>query len=248
MKSAKGVPSSFATTKTFENGVALTLLSVTVFFWSPALDAFNYPKSAVLSISTTSLFVLVLPKLIQTFKPNRNQWIHLLPTLYLIWLFAGALFHGVHKTEILWGVFSRANGLITSASFLILTILLTLNVSKTLLLRILYAALSALTLITIYGFIQLAGKDPVNWVNPYNQIISTFGNPNFSSAAIVVLSLACLALVVDRETSAFLRIFTGLLIVSSLFLSYKSQSLQGIVSFLAAIQVYFVTKLFLRKL
>jgi hypothetical protein len=44
-------------------------------------------------------------------------------------------------------------------------------------------------ILSLYGFIQVLGKDFVKWNNPYNSMIATVGNPNFASALLAVLTL-----------------------------------------------------------
>lgn len=233
--------------KVFEFWIVLTIALTTIFFWTPALDAFNYPKSALLMISSSSLFILMLPTFFDSFR-KREFWLSFyLPVLLWLWLIVVALVHGIGRAEILWGVFSRANGFLTTSSFLMVTIMLCINTSHTLVVKIASGALLTLTIIVFYGFAQLLGKDPVNWVNPYNEIIATFGNPNFSAAGYVVLSLISLHFATLKGTHVAIRIFATSVILAALYLSYMSQSAQGVLSFIAAIELYIVAKIFVGR-
>ncbi|MFM7984157.1 MAG: hypothetical protein ACKPKO_33010, partial [Candidatus Fonsibacter sp.] len=48
--------------------------------------------------------------------------------------------------------------------------------------KIFYASIFLSLLFILYGFMQHFGNDFIDWNNPYNSIILTLGNPNFSSA------------------------------------------------------------------
>lgn len=247
MKSRQGIETKLPVSRTTELFLPITIVSVSLFFWSPALDAFNYPKAALLSLLVISLLILGLPKILNNldFKAG-NLTVYFL-VIYLVWQAFVAISHGLMRPEILWGVFSRANGFVTSSSFLILSILLLVYISSQLVSRIAQGALCTLTVLSGYGILQLMGRDPVPWVNPYNQIIGTVGNPNFSSALFVVLSLICFSYIVGQGVQSWLKGYSFLLVIVALFLSYKSQSVQGLISFLAAAQVFVAVKIWLGK-
>jgi len=76
-----------------------------------------------------------------------------------------------------------------------------------------------------YLFLQLLELDPFKWVTPYNKLIGTFGNPNFSAAFIGILIPAVIyAFLTKRNHWKYLDLifFTGLI-----YLSIKTESIQG---------------------
>ena len=95
--------------------------------------------------------------------------------------------------------------------------------------------LRIIILITIplifYGFLQHTGNDFVLWNNPYNSIILTFGNPNFASAFMAILSVFLLSSIHIGEMKTRLKI---IIIVSFLLLFtliVLSNSRQGLIAF-----------------
>lgn len=231
----------------FNSVLFVTLIGVTLIFWSPALDAFNYPKQATVLILISSLFILFLPKVVSDIRniSLRSKVFVIILFLFLIWQTVVATYHGFFRPEIMWGVFSRANGYLTTASFLLLSILLYLNISISLVVSVVRAAGLSLVLIVGYGLIQLLGKDPVDWINPYNQVIATFGNPNFSASAYIVLALVSSYFMYGSGVKSVFRILASITVAVAIFLSFKSQSIQGLMSLAAAVQVLIVIRLIL---
>jgi O-antigen ligase len=81
-----------------------------------------------------------------------------------------------------------------------------------------------------YGLIQWTGLDPVDWNNPYNSIIGTLGNPNFTSAHLGIAALASLALLLDEMAIGW-RFVLILNVLLSFFVIYQSDSSQGLLVF-----------------
>jgi O-antigen ligase len=112
-------------------------------------------------------------------------------------------------------------------------------------LPILYKTLIATGLVNIiYGFMQSSGNDFVQWNNPYNSIISTFGNPNFASAAMAMFSVICFSAIF---VSQFSRVFRILCLVFNLILISliaSSDSRQGLVSYGVGVSVVIVVLVF----
>ena len=216
-----------------------------LFFWPPALDVFNLPKTAVLLIGSTG----VVGGAFYLFKYNGlNRRVGLaiygLAILsYLIQLFFGPA--GLERT--LWGAYSRANGAVSYLSIIILAITILVSARLTNINRVFQILLVTLILNTIYGYLQLSGNDFVNWVNPYNPIIGTLGNPNFSSSILGLTSLATLVYATFASKSNYLRISLAALAVSGVALAYLTESIQGPISFAVGLTVAIVGALWIAK-
>jgi O-antigen ligase len=77
----------------------------------------------------------------------------------------------------------------------------------------------------IYLLLQLVGLDPLKWVTPYNKLIGTFGNPNFSAAFIGILTPAVICAVMTKKNNW--RYFDLVLFSGLIYLSIKTESIQG---------------------
>jgi O-antigen ligase len=87
--------------------------------------------------------------------------------------------------------------------------------------------------LVIYGFMQVTDNDIVKWNNPYNSVIGTAGNPNFSSAifailCIYVLTTALLNFKVRKPLYTIIYITLAVLLFISIL---NTKSLQGILAF-----------------
>jgi apolipoprotein N-acyltransferase len=82
---------------------------------------------------------------------------------------------------------------------------------------------------------QLFHVDFARLSNPYNRIVVTFGNPNFSSAAFGLFGVAMLFLAISNHPNQRKQYASPLLWVLSLtlaFLSWATESLQGLLIYL----------------
>ena len=82
--------------------------------------------------------------------------------------------------------------------------------------------------LSVYGVIQISGKDFVAWDNPYNSMISTLGNPNFASATLAILLLISLFGILLNNLNVFFKALSVLVIVLSLIAIVISGSRQGL--------------------
>jgi O-antigen ligase len=95
-------------------------------------------------------------------------------------------------------------------------------------------------LLVIYGFMQSTGKDFVTWNNPYNSVIGTAGNPNFSSAifailGIYILTTSLINLKVRKPLYSLAYLGLALLLFISIL---NTNSLQGVLAFFAGLFVF----------
>jgi hypothetical protein len=87
----------------------------------------------------------------------------------------------------------RANGLITFASIFILTWICASTVlPEGFYQRLKNSVMTIFVMFSGYSLLQLFNLDPVPWNNPYNRIIGTLGNPNFSGAFLGVAAAVVL--------------------------------------------------------
>ena len=219
----------------FISWALLVSAATTLFFWSPGLDVFNLPKTAVLLIGSAGC----LGGAFYLFKYNgltRKIGLTFYGTaaaLYLLQIAVGPA--GIERT--LWGAYSRANGAMSYLSiiFIAITVLISARISNVN--RIFQILALALFLNATYGYLQYSGNDFVDWVNPYNPIIGTLGNPNFSSSILGLTSLATICYATFASSSIYIKAALGVLGLAGVILSYLTASIQGPLTFAAGLTI-----------
>lgn len=218
---------------------------ITVYF-NPALqDPFNSPKFWLLMIFGSWLCGYLLPgfnlkKINNTLRTNLG-----LISLcgFILTLFISALMTDFKFTAF-FGDSGRRIGFITYLFFAIY-MFASYKFITFKYLPILYKTLVAIGLvIIIYGFMQSSGNDFVQWNNPYNSIISTFGNPNFASAAMAMFSVVCFSAIFVSQFSRIFRILCLVFNVMLISLIASSDSRQGLVSYGVGVSVVIVVLVF----
>ncbi len=77
-----------------------------------------------------------------------------------------------------------------------------------------------------YGFVQFIDKDPLPWINPFNAVSLTLGNPNFAGAFFGILSVLAMSRIFTSKTIG-LKVLGFVLLVTTVFISLKTNSLQS---------------------
>lgn len=217
----------------------------TLAIWTNLEDPINLPKMFVLVLFAAIVLGLALPGLLISFKSASGSQ---KTGLSLILLFATALLTSTIVTDVkytaIFGEYHRNNGAISYFAMAILFAGSVLAFSRQSSIR--YFKFFALTglLLTGYGFLQAAGKDPVGWKLDYNPFITTLGNPNFTSAFLGIAGIAILLLAVENKDRKFQVLYiVGLL--ADLYILRRSGSIQGLFGFLVGATIIVVLKLWL---
>jgi len=87
---------------------------------------------------------------------------------------------------------------------------------------------------------QTTGNDFANWNNPYNAIIGTLGNPNFAAAVMAVMGVIVFSSIFIDTFKFKLRIFAGVLAILLLFIIYKSNARQGLISYILGVGIFLI--------
>jgi len=204
-----------------------------VFFMTRTLDAFNYPKAVVVSTGTIALLLSLVV--------NRGYLLNLQKIHSVEFAIYGmailtiliASFNDLTSFITLWGSFSRANGLMAKVPLLILAAIYFRFSTKETIARFFDITLLLLIIEVVYGAIQLSGSDPIPWNNPYNNIFVTAGNPNFAAALFAILIVLNIRHIFTAKTLT-LRLFFLSIVIAGIYMSYATQSVQGILTIAAA--------------
>jgi hypothetical protein len=147
-----------------------------------------------------------------------------------------ALFSETSLIRALFGYPNRSNGLLTYLFlFLSIYVVAKMEIGEGFANKLRRTLLYLVIVFSVYAFVQLIDNDPVNWSNPYNRIIGTLGNPNFSGAFLGIFSsIFAYFFVCTREKVKFLYLVLSFL---TIFLGISTESFQAIMIFAIGISL-----------
>jgi O-antigen ligase len=208
----------------------LVSASIITLFFNPSLqDPFNSPKLWILMLSGSWICGFVISDYIK-YKPSEEFRMLLISSAFIISLLISSLLTDVKFTAF-FGEGGRRIGFITYFFFVVYMLATSRYITFELLPRFFQFIFLISGLTVLYGFLQATGNDFVKWNNPYNSIFTTFGNPNFSSAGMALFAILCLSCVFINVFNMYARITCLILVALLLYLIYRSDSRQGLVSF-----------------
>jgi hypothetical protein len=198
-------------------------------------DPINLPKLlALLLLAFISLLLLIALRRYTQWRQDGSLEAKAIIALYSL-IAIGMVVSGFSSNgnyiRTIFGTSGRNNGLIYFLSVITLAIILLRLVVGKLEIDYIYKILSITSILfSIYCALQYFYLDPIKWSNPYNRVIGTLGNPNFSSSALATFAVFWLYLSTQRYSQVKSRKIIALLLASSMaLLSWSTQSLQGLV-------------------
>lgn len=212
------------------NWILGSLIFVTLYFHTTLADPFNSPKLWVLLIFAAWLVGYIIPYREIIFNLPQLKRLAQLLVLFLFSLSISTLFTDFKYVAFL-GETQRRNGFLQyfSLSIILLISAMTFRLSN---IHKLYMVAGFVALVSFsYSLLQTTGNDFVSWNNPYNSIISTLGNPNFAAAAMAIMGVITLSSIFITKFKLLQRIFASILVVLLIFIIYKSNARQGLLSF-----------------
>ncbi len=231
-----------AETKRVQNLILFGGAITTLAMWTQLEDPINLPKMFVLVLSGAAVLGLVLPALFTFRKPAiKNQKVGLI----LIGLFSIGLLVSASATDVkytaIFGEYHRNNGALSYLAMLILMLgsAIVFNLKSSGKFFISFAATGMF--VAVYGTLQVMGLDPVSWVIQYNPIVTTLGNPNFTSGFLGLSGIALLmSILISNNNNLKALYVAGLLL--DVFILFKSGSIQGVMGLAIGASVIVVTK------
>jgi O-antigen ligase len=219
----------------------------TLAIWTKLEDPINLPKMFVLALFAAVVLGLSLPVLLKIKKTSSgSQRI----ALILIGIFALGLLISTIATDVkytaIFGEYHRNNGALSYVSMALLMVVAALVFDLKSSGKYLKFYAATALILTFYGFMQGAGKDPVGWVIDYNPFITTLGNPNFTSGFLGIAAIAIYLLAIEaKDRKVQVAWLIGLL--ADLYILRKSGSIQGLFGFLIGAAIITIVKLWLVK-
>jgi len=214
---------------------------ISLYFNTKFIDPFNTPKLIILLLMAGWMLghlVDMQRKKLFLFSPETKLFL-----IACTCFFSSLLISLIFSDQTLIGLIGetqRRNGFLTYLALLIVSIYTYFKFDSIYLLR-LFKVITTLGLILgSYGIIQATGRDFVNWVNPYNPIITTLGNPNFASAMFAMICTFTSLVLRVRSIQIHFKFLALACLVLSAVCMYLSQSRQGLVATGFAIVFYLV--------
>lgn len=220
---------------------------VPLFFFVPAADVFNFPKLWVFLILVIGLSAHFLlggnQEFLKRAKANKGLAFFLLA--FAIVLSSASFSSESTLTRTLFGYPGRSNGLLFYLGILLfLWVSSSSSISSNYPRQIKNTFFALFLIFALYSSIQLLGFDPVEWNNPYNPVIGTLGNPNFSGAFLGVAAAAVLHVAILSHKAERIRYLVfG---VALLALAISTGSLQSLGIFAIGILITIFRFIFVR--
>lgn len=203
---------------------------ITLYFNTNLEDPFNTPKMWMLMAMASWLFLYLFSIKLNDFKP----------VLILIVLFVSTLLIVAFFSEIPYTAFNgaagRRLGLFTYFS-LAIVLLATATYANFNVRRFYFTVLVMSLVLTVYGTLQYTDRDFVNWNNPYNSVILTFGNPNFASAMLAIFASILIGTFFGKIFNLKVKVLMFLTVALMINLIRESDSRQGFITVLIAVLI-----------
>jgi len=185
-------------------GTAVT----TLVFYTSAQDPFNAVKFWSLLFVGSLLLVRVVGEMWSGFRSSTTSraekisW--LLVGLFLVTLTIDLIATDAKFTG-LFGAYQRRTGFLAYLGFAILFLSATKFTRLESFRTLQGVIVGTASLMTLYGILQHFHHDFVKWNNPYNPVLTTLGNPDFSSAVLGIFVVSAFGLFMNFEVSKVYR-------------------------------------------
>jgi len=218
-----------------ERALSYLLVLVALAFVPGAGSAFVLPKVFVLIVGTLIVTAFALTKPGSFIPKRKNLAISVLILFWIGILCASLRSYSVYSA--IFGEYNRFNGLATYTAFVLLAFSVSRLFSIDRIHNLGKPILVAGILIALYGFLQLAGLDPIDWVITSSSYISFLGNSNFVSAFLGIAGVVSFLLFIIQEKKSRNQFVYFFITIFMIFAVVMSVSQQGFFSFAAGVAV-----------
>jgi hypothetical protein len=203
-------------------------------FISPSIstDPINIPKLTLLIILSFSIIGILILNLKGLLAATNKTFLILL-SLFLLQITLVLLIVDSPFSQQFYGTNGRNTGYLAYASLIFIALGASIAASDNLVKNFSYSLIVFGTICAVYGILQTTGNDPVKWNNPYNSVITFLGNPNFASSALGMSAVVAFSLFLNSSRNRLLQIGLAIQIITSILLTFRSNSQQGFLVFAA---------------
>ncbi len=202
-------------------------------------DPANVGKMVLLSVVAFSALPILF---ISKSKLWSESKVVLLSSFGLILFSSISVFSSANTLERgVYGAFSRNTGLLTYASLAVIFLAATLITRDQSFQKVITALIFAGVANTAYSLVAASGFDIFTWLNNYNAVLGTLGNPNFIGAFMGIFFTLLLVQILDKNVTKRAKILFISLLPLVLTTIYFSRALQGILvtAFGCTLALYF---------
>jgi hypothetical protein len=197
--------------------------------WS-SYDPINVPKLAVIAAGGFLAFGALASNVGALLSP-KYRVITIACAVFVADLLLVFVISGTNIAQEFFGTHGRATGLVAYISLCFLMIAAVVSSTSSVVSRFAWTLLSAGGLSIVYGFVQLVGADPINWVNQYSPVIGFLGNPNFQSSFVGLSGVLTVSMMLGNSVKVGLRLAYFAYIMTSLYVIKETDSQQGFLVF-----------------
>lgn len=222
---------------------SFTACLITLFINPKLADPFNAPKLYLLICGTVILLSFLIFDGENLVKSRDTSTI--LVIIFICALGVGVVLSDV-KYQAIFGDSLRQTGFLAYFGFAIylLTFYKFFKFDSN---HIFYLAIGLVgSILAVYGIVQYSGNDPFPWINQYNPIITTLGNPNYSAALMSILATLSFSFIIDRQIATWQRIYFLVLTLGLVLTIYLSDARQGLLSLIIGLG-FFTSLKFMKK-
>ena len=195
-------------------------------------DPINLPKMVVLVVCSGVLAGILFSSFKEFSQPKYHNIVVLLSLFSLNLIILLFVFRDTFG-EIFYGVSGRNTGVITYFAFLIVMLASVYIASDLSIVRVFKLLFGCGAVLIVYGFIQAFGLEPFPYLNIYeSDVFGTFGNPNFQSAFLGMVSVLLVPYILLNQLGVAYRIAGGLLLLTALYGIELTNSIQGFFNFI----------------
>jgi O-antigen ligase len=213
-------------TRTFKALILLLTLAGSI-FWAPFADAMNLPKIAfvLLVVAPYVLFQIGNHPGLSHTRKSLNLFHIVILLLSVTILISSIMSPNIFGS--LLGHHSRYNGAFLYMG-LILIVYFVQRISFKEMSHVFLKYFAYASLIQVgYATLQFLNVDPIVWNLEFNRIVSTLGNPDFSSAYLGMSGIAYLHLAISTQKAHWKRLFWASISALCLLLTVATSAKQG---------------------
>jgi O-antigen ligase len=212
-------------------GILVTLI-VTPWFNK---DSIVIPKQFILALTAAYFLPRIIADIKLIIKNKLGKVLVLTITLTIVQMILVMIMSDAPLEQEIFGRNGRLLGFITYFSLLVVLIA-AVRLFDTNNLQLINSGISIVGVIVLtYAIFQSFGIDFFKWEMRTNAVISTLGNPNYTSAFAAFIALPAISYVSSKRNKLFYTVFILCLV---LFTIFRSESIQGYIALLVSISIY----------